>query len=194
MLTKTIPVPASWKFLIVHTIPWRGFEISIQNVPDFKLVCSLNHWISDFEQSLKFQLLKNWDYHLTNLGGRGSGILKRTLNILYTMWLLLLLCRNRQSRASVVSMHHMPSLWLHSFPRIWQRQPKGDRTPPFISSFRPPASPSFPFQIIIFFLVLCIYLFVCFTCMGVFPACMSMYHMHALSLSEARRRGQRPWE
>lgn len=134
----------------LHTIPWRGFEVGIQNVPDFKLVCSLKHRISDFEQSLKFQLLKNWDYHLTNLGGRGSGILKRALNILYMMRLLLLLRRNRQSRASVVSMHHIPSLWLHSFTRIWRKQPKGARTSPLVSSFRPPLSPSFPFQNIFF--------------------------------------------
>lgn len=67
----------------------------------FKLVCSLKHQISDFEQSLKFQPLKNWDYHLTNLGEWGSRILKQSLNILYMMWLLLLIYSNRLSQASV---------------------------------------------------------------------------------------------
>lgn len=105
---------------------------------------------------------------MTNLGERGSGILKRTLNILYMMQLLLLLCSNRQNRASVVSMYHVLLLYLHSSTESDRDYLKEHR---HISSFLPSVLPSLPPFLFNFFssfvhLFVCLfYMQSCFSCL-----------------------------
>lgn len=103
-----------------------------------------------------------------NLGERGSGILKRILNILYMMRFLLLLCSNRHNRASVVSMYHVLLLYLHSFTESDRDYLKEHRHIPL---FLPPVLPPLPPFLFNFFssfvhLFVCLfYMHGCFSCL-----------------------------